>query len=207
MFFLYTHSFFFKFLIFYYRFRFVPFPIFSIFHTPLSRIIYIFHIFHFSLRFSIPSDFCVFYFLGFFRRGIRRWQRVMQHVWTRHLPSRWYYVENAGSSGGETHWTLGKAKAPESSRRQPSSAPSLTRNRRIRSAPSPLPSSRLFSTLRGCSPSLSLSFSFFNVCGIRRISWQSRESLVCVFPRFVSERSHHDLYESDTRGRNMLSIA
>lgn len=46
------------------------------------------------------------------------------------------YVEHAGfSSGGETHWTLGKAKAPESSRRQPSSAPSFTRNRRNRSAP------------------------------------------------------------------------
>lgn len=40
------------------------------------------------------------------------------------------------SSGGETHWTLGKAKASESSRRQPSSAPSLTRNRRNRSVPS-----------------------------------------------------------------------
>lgn len=44
---------------------------------------------------------------------------------------------------------------------------------------------------------LSLSFSFFNVCGIRRISWQSRESLVCVFPHFVSEKSRRDLYESE----------
>lgn len=65
-------------------------------------------------------------------------------------------------------------------RRQPSSVPSLTRNHRIRSAPSPLPSSRLFLTLRMLSPSLS--FSFFNVRGIRRISWQSREKLAECFP-------------------------
>ena len=51
------------------------------------------------------------------------------------------------SSGGETHWTLGKAKAPESSRRQLSSVPSLTRNRRNRGrVPRHLPPLQLFST-------------------------------------------------------------
>lgn len=114
--------------------------------------------------------------IEFPRRGTqqRRW-RITQH-----LPSRWCTWSTRVPRVAK-HTGLGKAKAPESSRRQPSSAPSLTRNRRIQFCP--LASSSYTAVIFDILGMLSFPPSLFDSHGIWRISWLNRKKALCVFPR------------------------
>lgn len=103
------------------------------------------------------------------------------------------YVENAGSSGGETHWTLGKAKAPESSQKTTI----------VDSLPHPEPpnsfcplASSLIAVIFDTQDALPLFFflspslmfaTFGGFPGNRG------KASPCVFPHFVSEKSRRDL--------------
>lgn len=177
-------------------------PLINFSHSPLHYLClwfpsYDFVSFSSTYFHGFPPDLLVFSFADFLRRGTRSTTGTTIDVTQRECGS-YLRADIRGargfSSGGETHWTLGKAKAPESSRRQPSSAPSSPGTAEIVLPPRHLPPPRLFSTPEMLS--FPPSFPPSSVArGIRRISWQS-PGKASPARRFRKSRLR-DLHEPD----------